>query len=228
MALNILKKFISVFVIIIIGPLGGVSGSAQAEGIAAGLKASSQGIGLEVTGALSEKVNVRVGANYFKLSKTLDKSGNEFDFDLKLKSFNALVDWHALGNGFRITGGAVVDKNYLDGQASPANSYDIGDMVFTSAEVGTLEGNIDFRDVSPYLGIGWGNPVAKDSGWTFMVDLGVVFTGRANVDLTSVGGTLSNDADFLVEIAKERNDVRDDLDSFRYYPVVSLGLSYKF
>ncbi len=200
----------------------------QAGGVAAGLKVSSQGIGLELTGSVSERLNLRIGANYFKLGKTLDKSGNKYDFDLKLKSFNALADWHVLGNGFRLTGGAVMDKNTLDGQALDANSYDIGGMTFTSAEVGTLTGNIRFRDVSPYVGIGWGNPLSRDSGWTFMADLGVVFTGTARVDLTSAGGTLSNDPAFLVEVAREENDVRDDLDGFKYYPVVSLGFSYRF
>jgi len=200
----------------------------QAAGLAAGLKASSQGIGLELTGSVGERLNVRIGANYFKLGKTLDKSGNEYDFDLKLKSFNALADWHVFGNGFRLTGGAVIDKNTLDGQALDANSYDIGGMTFTSAEVGVLTGNINFRDVSPYMGIGWGNPLSKDSGWTFMADLGVVFTGTARVDLTSTGGTLSNDPAFLAEVAREENDVRDDLDGFKYYPVLSLGFSYRF
>ncbi len=61
-----------------------------------------------------------------------------------------------------------------------------------------------------------------------MVDLGVVFIGAANVDLTSTGGTLSNDANFLAEVVKEEADVRDDLDGFKLYPVVSLGFSYKF
>ena len=202
--------------------------SAQADGFAVGLKASTQGVGIEVTGGLSDYVNLRVGANYAKLNKTLTKSGNDYNFDLKLKSFNALIDWHVLGGGFRITGGAVFDKNSLNGQAITSNTYDIGNMTFTSAEVGTLNGNISFRDVSPYIGIGWGNPINKDSGWTFMVDLGVVFTGTARVALTSTGGTLSNDAAFLTEVRREEGNVRNDLETYKYYPVASLGLSYKF
>lgn len=227
MTLEILKKFTATGIGSLM-VLGAISMTTQASGVAAGLKASTQGIGLELTGSLTERLNVRVGANYFKLRKSLDKSGNEYDFDLKLKSFNALLDWHIFGGGFRATGGAVIDKNYLDGQASAANSYDIGDMIFTSAEVGTLNGNIKFRDVSPYIGIGWGNPVAKDSGWTFMADLGVVFVGAATVNLTSTGGSLSNDPDFLAEIVKEEADIRDDLDGYKLYPVVSLGFAYKF
>lgn len=198
------------------------------DGVAAGVRVSSQGFGLELVGSLTERLNVRAGANYFTLSKSLTKSGNEFDFDLKLKSFNALLDWHVFGGSFRISGGGVIDKNFLDGVASDANTYDIGDMVFTIDEVGTLRGEIDYRDLSPYVGVGWGNPLAKDSGWTFMVDLGVVFIGAANVDLTSTGGTLSNDANFLAEVVKEEADVRDDLDDFKLYPVVFLGFSYKF
>lgn len=199
-----------------------------AGGVSTGLRASTQGIGLEFTGSLTNNFNLRVGANYLKFGKTLTKSGNEFDFDLVLQNINLLVDWHVLGGSFRVTGGAVIDKNYLNGVASPANTYSIGDSVFTNDEVGTLTANIKYRDVSPYIGIGWGNPMTGDSPWTFMVDLGIVLIGKANVDLASTGGTLSNNATLLAELVKEEANVRDDLDGLQVYPVVSITVTYRY
>lgn len=208
--------------------IGAASVPAYAEGLAIGAKASTQGTGVEVTASLSKRLNLRVGAQYFKFNRTFTKNGNSYNGKLKLKSFDALADWYIFGGSFRITGGAVVDRNTLDGIAAQSNSYNIGSQTFTSAEVGTLTGNIRFRKLSPYLGIGWGNPVAGDSNWTFMVDLGVIFTGTAKVSLSSSGGTFSNNPILLANIIKEENNIQNTLKFFKYYPVVSLGLAYKF
>jgi len=199
-----------------------------AEGVGLSMKASTLGLGLELSGGLSEKVNMRLGVNYFKFSKELEKDGINYDFDLKLNSFTALMDWHMFDGGFRLTGGAILDKNKLDGNALPASAYNIGTDTFSAEEVGQLSGHVNFRDLSPYLGIGWGNAVRGDSNWTFTADLGVIFTGSANVDLLSTGGSLSNNPDFLAEIAREEQNVSDDIGFFKYYPVISLGMSYRF
>lgn len=199
-----------------------------AESIGLSLKTSSLGIGLEVSAGLSEKVNVRLGANYFKFSKSLNQDGIDYDFDLKLNSYTALLDWHMFDSGFRLSGGAVLDKNRLDGNAKPGSSYSIGNDTFSAAEVGLLSGHINFRDISPYLGIGWGNVVQGDSNWTFTADLGVIFTGIPVVDLNSTGGSLSNNPDLLAEIVREEQNVSDDIGFFKYYPVVSVGMSYRF
>ncbi len=201
---------------------------AIAENFGLSLKASTLGAGVELSAGLGDNLNIRVGANYFKLNKTLEENGTNYDFDLKLNSFTALVDWHAFGGGFRITGGGVLDKNSLEGAAQASDFYDIGNQTFSQAEVGTLNGLINFRNISPYVGIGWGNMVSGDSNWTFTADLGVIFTGTPRVDLNSVGGTLSNNAIFLAEIAREEQNVADDIDFFKFYPVVSIGMSYRF
>jgi len=205
-----------------------IAPAAMAENVALSLKASTLGIGLELSAGLAENLSVRVGANYFKLSKTLEEDGTDYDFDLKLNSFTALVDWHAFGGNFRITGGGILDKNSFEGAAQASDFYDIGNQSFTQAEVGTLNGLINFRDISPYVGIGWGSALSGDSNWAFTADLGVIFTGTPRVDLNSVGGTLSNNADFLAEIAREEQNVADDIDFFKFYPVVSIGMSYRF
>ncbi|MBT5187290.1 MAG: hypothetical protein HOH19_01065 [Kordiimonadaceae bacterium] len=110
------------------------------------------------------------------------------------------------------------------------NDYDLEDNTYTSAEVGVLNADAGFKSVAPYLGIGWGNPLRDDSDWSFMVDLGVIFAGKPSLDITSTGGTLSNDPTLLADIAQtelEFND-SDELKYLKYYPVLSVGLNYRF
>ena len=210
---------------------GGTQISAAAPGDASlGLKAGTLGIGLELTVEVADRFNVRFGGNYFKLSKEVDVEGNDYDLDLKLQSFTALGDWFVTDSAFSITAGAVLNQNGLNGTALSSNTYEIDDNTYTSAEVGILTADVDFRSVAPYLGIGWGNPLYDDSNLSFMFDLGVVFAGKPRLDIMSTGGTLSNDVNLLADIAQAEQDFKDtdEIKYLKYYPVISVGLNYRF
>ncbi|WP_417317788.1 hypothetical protein [Emcibacter sp.] len=213
--------------LIVLTSFGAGFSQAHADTSAA-LKASTQGVGVELATALNDHMAFRLGFNYFELNKSMEESDIEYDLDLELKSLNFLVDVHPFDNGFRLTAGGVWDKNNLNGLAVDAATYNIGGNTYTREQVGALAGKIDFRDVSPYLGIGFGHNVKKEGGWNFTADIGVIFTGSPRVSLTSTGGTLSDNEIFLENIQQEQQDVADEIDFFRYYPVISLGLTYTF
>ena len=197
---------------------------------ALGLKVGTLGAGLEFTLEAIENVNVRFGANYFKLSRDVDVEDNTYDMDLKLNSFTALADWYVADSSFRITGGAFINNNGLKGTSLASNTYEISDTIYTSAEVGTLTADVGFNSVAPYLGVGWGNPLSDDSDWSFMVDLGVVFAGKPSLDITASGGTLSNNQVLLTDIEQAEQDFQDtdEINYLKYYPVISVGVNYRF
>ena len=221
-------KFIMTVLIFIFGI---AQSSFAAPGDAAlGLKVGTLGAGVELTLEAVENVNLRLGANYFKLSRQINVEDNDYDMDLKLNSYTAFADWFITDSAFRITAGAFVNENGLTGTSLPSNTYDIGDNTYTSADVGTLTAKVDFTSVAPYVGVGWGNPLADDSDWSFMVDLGVVFAGKPRLDITSTGGLLSNDPNLQADIAQAEQDFKDtdEIKYLRYYPVISVGLNYRF
>jgi len=43
----------------------------------------------------------------------------------------------------------------------------IGDRDFTVSDVGDIKGEVEFKDVAPYIGIGFGNPVRLGKGFGF-------------------------------------------------------------
>lgn len=205
----------------------GLATSSHATGFAVTPKIGTLGLGIEATSAISESLNIRAGINTFSYDYSSTESGIDYDFDLDLKSVAAMLDWHPFSNGFRVTGGALYNGNELSARAAPSDSFDIGGTIYTPAEVGTLTGDIDFRKTAPYLGIGWGNPLAPGSKWTVSLDLGIMFQGAADVDYTATGA-LSTDPAFLADLDTERAELEDALDNFEYYPVASIGVSYRF
>lgn len=196
--------------------------------IALGVKAGTLGAGIEGTAGLLPGLNLRAGANAFSIDFDADTSDIDYELEVDLLSFPVLLDWHPFkDSGFRISAGVLINQNEADAEASAQNSYTIGGTTYTPAELGTLTGKIDYNELAPYVGIGWGNAVGKDNRWSFSFDFGVVFQGEPNIDLKA-NGTMASDPTFQANLAEEKRKLEDELDDYKYYPVVSLGITYKF
>ncbi len=201
------------------------AGSANADGFGLGVKAGTLGVGIEGTFGLTERLNLRAGVNNYSLTKTETESGITYDADVDLKSVALLVDFHPFAGTFRLTAGYVNSSNEARLRGTPTGNVEIGGSTFTPAEVGTLSGSISFKS-GPYVGFGWGNAVAKNGRFGFTFEVGAVLQGKSDVTLASTGGTLSGNPTLETELRQEEQNVKNDLPEI--YPVVSLGLSYRF
>lgn len=199
-----------------------------AAGIGVGAKAGTLGLGVEITKGFTPTVNGRLGLNNYKLDASGTESDIDYDADLKLDSVAALVDWHPFSGGFRASAGVLFNNNKLDMTAKSATSYDIGGTTYTPAQIGTFGGSVNFDDMAPYVGIGWGNAVEQGQRLTFAIDVGVLMQGKPKVDFTSTGGTLSSDPTFQSNLAAEEQQLQDSLNDYDMYPVISLGLAFQF
>jgi len=199
-----------------------------ADGIGIGAKVGTLGFGIEVTKNFTPKINGRIGLNTFTFDASGTESDIDYDGDLNMESFAALVDWHPFSGGFRATAGLLLNNNELKLTAKSAVNYDIGGTTYTPAEIGTFGGSVNFNDVAPYAGIGWGNAVDKGQRLTFAIDVGVLMQGSANVDFTASGGTLSSDPTLLANLATEEAQLEDSLSDYDLFPVISLGLAFQF
>jgi hypothetical protein len=202
-------------------------GCADSGGLAIMGKAGTLGLGGELATRITSDINARVGLN--TLDYDFDKKYDDIEYDAELdfSSFSALVDWYIFGDSFRVTGGLLSLNHALDLDATPKTNQTIGDNVYTPSEIGTLSGRAKMKGVAPYIGIGWGNPLDRSHKWGLYCDLGVAFADAPDVSLSS-NGTLASDSTFQADLAKERNDIEDDVKPFRFYPVLSLGLYFRF
>ncbi len=202
--------------------LGLVSANAGAMDMAVTAKLGTLGLGVEGTFGLTEHFNARLGLNKFDYDRTETISDIEYDLNLEWQSISLLADWHPFGNAFRFTAGLMNNGNELSG-SSTATGITVGDTFYPG--IG-LDAKLDFDNTAPYLGVGWGNALAADRGWGFNVDLGIMYQGSGNVSLTPTGvnAGLVDPAD----IALEEQRFEDDIRNYKYYPVLSFGVSYRF
>ena len=85
--------------------------------------------------------------------------------------------------------------------------------------------------LGPYLGFGWATALDRGVGVSF--DLGVFHHGRPSVEMRAET-TLPLDRvpgarEALEElISQEEREIEDEIAGHRLFPVVSLGLTYRF
>lgn len=195
----------------------------MAQDYAVSVKASTYGINFEAVRSFGESINTRLGFAFF--SYTMDGGGGDEDFTysgkLKLSSVSVLADWFPFESGtFRLTGGAFVNLNKADLILTPTETYTMGGTTYTPEDLGTLTANIEFNKVSPYFGIGFGNPTGGEPGLDFIFDIGAIYHGAPKASMHAEG--------LLAPTAGQASKLENNLSWFRFYPVVSLGLSYKF
>ncbi len=200
-----------------------------AGNIALGAHISTLGIGPEISLGLSDYFSSKVSVNWGAYDVEGETDDVDYDCELELMSGLITAEWFPWAGNFHIDAGLLANGNNFSGKGEPSASgtFTFDGVTYTAAEAGTVKVDIDFDDIAPYVGLGWGNTVAKNSNITFFVNLGVVFQGEPDVSIKT-SGTLANNAQFLARVEAEKRELEDDLDSFDIYPVIALGLSYKF
>jgi len=224
-----MKKHLQSFIVVLssIMILGGTA-KADTGDIALGAKIGTLGIGAELTLGLLPHLNARVGLNGFTYNYDRKIDEIDYDFDLNLFSGVLLADWHFLGSAFRLSAGLVLNQNELDLKARTDDDYFIiDDVAYSVEDVGDLNGTIDFNDISPYLGIGWGNAVGENKRLCFFIDLGVLFQGSPQAEMSATG-PIQSDPEFQRHLKNEEKEIEDETENFKVYPVIAIGIAYKF
>jgi len=220
------KKLNAVLLLILLVLLSCGAGCADIGGLAISGKSGTLGFGGELTTGVAPDVNVRVGINALDFDYDGEIEDNEYDIGLDFSSFSALVDYYIFQGSFRISSGVVSLNHELALDAKLDENLDIGDGDYTPAQIGTLSGSVEIDDVAPYVGIGWGNTLGRNKRWGFYTDFGVAFAGSPNAKLSATGaGAVPG---LPADLAKEEDEIQDELDAFRFYPVLSMGLFFRF
>ncbi|WP_319420152.1 hypothetical protein [Pleurocapsa sp. FMAR1] len=224
--------------------------SGQKTGWAIAPEISTLGFGGNIIRKITPAFNARVGVNAFGVGINLNESQFDYDGDLNLFNVSSIIDVHPFkSSGFRISAGLIFSNNNIQGTADVSEqvadeignvgifgqTIDIRDFIDIQGLV-TLDADVDITNsVSPYLGIGGGNPVGEGKGLGFWWNAGVVFGGSPDVTVTpnipnsvpeEFRSEVQEAANTLIE--SEEQDIEDDLDFLSVYPVLSLGISYQF
>ncbi len=217
---------------------------AQAIDVAVGARISTLGLGLEAATGLTPKFDLRAVINGFNYDQDFeDDQDNEYEAKLKLFTIGMLADYHPFESVFRLTGGALSNGFKVTGRTKEAQTfeYETDDFTYRSSN-GSADAKFDFPSFAPYLGLGWGRPIKPEGNFWVSFDAGVMFQGSLKADLNIRGtGTVTDnqtgatrtvnfetDPTVQADIENYEGDLEDDGKPYKYWPVIGLGLGYKF
>lgn len=188
------------------------------------IKAGTLGVGIEFSKSLSDKFSANLGFNSYQLNTTENTNGINYDYKFDLQSAALLANYHPFTGVFRFTAGALYNNNELKltGKPSAGSTYTINGVTYTAAQVGTLTGKLSFDKTAPYLGIGWGSRPGSKLGLT--ADVGVLYQGSPKLSLSASGAA----AGLTSDLEQERKSAESDLNDLKWYPVISLGIYFRF
>jgi len=208
---------------------------AQAQGLY--VKAGLLGAGVGYAHNVNEHLALRTDfttVGSLKHSRTIDQL--RYDAHLTAHQAGFYGDWFPFNNGFRLSGGLHLRQLHADARVHPVeNGYvAIGSVRVPYTTEDAITGKVDFPDVAPYLGIGWGHHTVEP-GLGFVFDLGVSF-GKPKTDLfvsKSLQAKLDAEARHgggtaAAAIAAERRKLAIKADEAKIFPQIYVGLSYRF
>lgn len=217
---------------------------AQAYDVAVGARVSTLGLGLEVATSVAPQWDMRAVVNGFNYDRDFeDDKDNEYNAKLKLFTVGALADYRPFDGVFRLTAGALYNGFSVKAKTKNDQTFEYETDDFTYRGSGNANAKFDFPSFAPYLGLGWGRPIKPEGNFWFSFDVGVMFQGSLKADLdirgsgtatnnttgqTQAVSNFENDPSVQQDIRKYETELEDDAKDFKYWPVVGLGLGYKF
>ena len=190
-----------------------------------GVKAGTLGLGIEAAWKPIPWFDVRVGANQFTYDDTGSQAGVNYDAELGLDNFYATGNFRFPLSPMRFTAGLYSNGNELNLTSRDAATIDIGGTVYPGDAVGTLRSTTSFDSTAPYAGVGFDFEVFDKIGMN--IDFGVLWQGDPDVTL-SADGILGSDPLFLDQLEQERQELEDEVEDYKAWPVVSVGFTYEF
>ena len=98
----------------------------ETNGWRVGAHGGTAGVGASAAWDFHDKLAVRAIANRFNYDRKETVSGKRYKGKLELANFGLLLDWHPFDNGFRVSGGAILNRNELNARAT-AETLKLGD-----------------------------------------------------------------------------------------------------
>ncbi|WNC94600.1 hypothetical protein RI103_36280 [Paraburkholderia sp. FT54] len=186
----------------------------------------TEGLGAGVGYSFESHDNVRADFNGIGLSHNFNAGGAHYDGKLSLYHGGLYADFFPVPGivGVRLTAGVLIGGDNLAGDATNMSGTYTLNGVTVPANGETIHAKAQFPSVRPYLGIGFGhNPLSR--GLSFFFDAGVAFgkpklTYDVPADIVAAAGQANVDA--------EKASLQYKVNRVKVYPIVKVGLAYRF
>jgi len=210
--------------------------------IGVGVKVSTLGLGGEVAVAVSHRSNVRFGFNAFSYGHTFAKDGATYTGKLNLRSAQATYDlfllpWLHVSPGVLVYNGNNVNANVA---VPGGQSFTLSNTSYVSDGADPIAGTgkLTVYKVAPIALFGIGNLVPRSRHFSTSFEIGAAYQGPPRIALNLSGSacdstglncrSISSDPTIQSNIAAEQVKLNKSASPYKFYPVLSFGVGFKF
>jgi hypothetical protein len=191
--------------------------------IAVGPVVSSPGIGIQASAPLiAQKLNITAGVTGFGFSFSVNaddgEAGSNYRAKVRLGAVPVYLSYYPGAGWFNLEGGILFNNNRV--------SY-TSDYVADGRNYGDVTGSTHFNTVAPFIGIGFGQPFSG-TRLSFTGNLGVAFAGGPGITLQPSHALVEEIPGVAADIQANQNELNNKAKWAEFFPVLSLGLDYRF
>lgn len=202
---------------------------AMAANTSLGVVVDQSGVGVSLAGAVAGTSNQQWRLQVSGLSASDAKSDrydsfeindNRYNGEIELEGGRISADFYPFSsNQIFFTSGLGYLKSDID--VTSTGSYNIGNSKSVN-DGSSMRVELDQSTIAPFVGIGWGNRLAKRNGLGLFFEIGMMMPlNDADVTVSTTSSTVS-DAD----VESERRSIKDSMSDIR--TLATVGLTIRF
>ena len=188
------------------------------------LKVGTLGASVSLAYPLSKDFHFKIDAyNTLKYKYKQNDKGEEYEATIDFKGVGLLAQFNSSGFLQYLLGVYFV-QNKIKVEGTPLGTETIGDTDYNFSAGSTMYGTGEF-DVSaaPYLGLGWRFSLLGLLDITG--DIGGMYIGKLQVDKLEYNGPTTISA---TDVQGEIKEIEKEMDKFKVWPVVRVGIGLHF
>lgn len=151
-----------------------------------------------------------------------DDDGNQYAIDLDIAAAAILFDHFPGGDGWRLSGGLLINLSDLQatGSGAAGEPFEINGQTFSGGSV-LAEGE-PLRNVAPMVTVGYDH--ALNDRWILGAEIGVIYMGGVETTFTANSDLLQAEIDSSADFQDFADDARD----YPLLPYLGVTISYRF
>lgn len=227
------------------GAVPAISRPALFHGLAAGITASTLGVGMEFATPLASRLNLVTAGYLFSHASNWAIDGINVDSELKLSSMRAGLEVYPFRrSSVHLTPGVLFSNhNRVTATAfvPGGNTFSPGNGDYMSSPSDPVNGSVQIPMIhtAPALSIGVGSLFPRSGRhWSVPFEAGIAYIGPPKVALnlsgsicslvTGICQPIATDPNAEANIGLEARRIQNNFSPLKTYPVVSTGFFYSF
>ena len=196
----------------------------------------SQGVGVSVTKRSQLNLvendqlqwHMLLSGYSFDDADDVEVNQNDYEADVESGSLQAGLNWYPSNQsymkGLFLSAGAIYFDNTIKGTTQDNQTINVGGAILGIDQDVQMATDINHNSLAPYLGIGWGNRLNAESGFSFRAELGALAAlSKADVSVALINHTNQvSDA----QLESERRDIRDEQSRVKLFAQVDIGYQF--